>query len=502
MELKDYLRVLRRSWVVVVACALIGILGAGAASLLAKASYISETQLFVALQNSGTVSELQQGNIFSQARVQSYVKTVGTPTVLQPVIDGLGLKVTPQILAKSITASSDANTVLISISVSAESPEQAAAIAQAVGTSLVNAVDQLEKPSLGEVSPVRLSIVTPATAPAFPSSPNVKLNIVLGLFCGLAVGVALAVLRSVLDTRIKGEADLRRITDAAILGGISFDSDAAKKPLLTQTAHQSPRAESFRQLRTNLQFAHVSHDSKTVLVTSSVPGEGKSTTATNLAIALAQSGQSVALVDADLRRPMVAEYLGLERTVGLTTALLGTASVDELLQPWGSSQLYVLAAGQVPPNPSELLGSQKMKDLIGSLESSFDAVVIDAPPLLPVTDAAVLAQQVGGVVIVVGVQNVRTTDLERSLAALEMVEADLLGVVLNRLPTKGPDAYSHSYYSYETASTEPKPGRNPRSNTKPSRKQVSDRFDVEILGGDTREPTRLSNGRGQERSAR
>lgn len=449
MELKDYLRILRRNWVTVAAFALIGILLGGGASFLVKPTYISETKLFVALQNSGSVLELQQGNIFTQARVQSYVETVATPAVLQPVIDDLRLDISPKTLASKITAKSDHDTVLINISVADESPIQAAAIAQAVGSSLVNAVSELEKPSQGDRSPVKLSIVTPATAPTSPSSPNVKLNLILGLLAGLAAGVALAVLRSVLDTRIRGEADLRRVTDAPVLGGISFDSDATKKPLLTQAASQSPRAESFRQLRTNLQYAHVSHESKTVLVTSSLPGEGKSTTAINLAIALAQGGQAVALIDADLRRPMVAEYLGLERNAGLTTALVGKADINDLLQPWGNDDLYVLASGRIPPNPSELLGSDKMRQLISQLESAFDAVIIDAPPLLPVTDAAVLSQQVGGVVVVAGAQKVRTTDLEKSISALSLVEADLLGVVLNRLPSKGPDAYAYSYYSYD-----------------------------------------------------
>jgi capsular exopolysaccharide synthesis family protein len=502
LELKDYLRVMRRNWITVVACALIGILGAGAASLLMKPGYKSETKLFVALQSSGSVSELTQGNAFSQARVQSYVKTVTTPTVLQPVIDSLGLNTTPRSLAQSIAATSDINTVLISISVQDESPVQAAAIAQAVSRSLIEAVDELEKPSQGGSSPVKLSIVTPATAPVMPSSPNVQMNLIVGLLVGLVAGIGLAVLRSILDTRIRGEADLRRVTDAAVLGGIGFDADAIKKPLLTQTAPQNPRAESFRQIRTNLQFAHVSHESKTVLVTSSVPGEGKSTTATNLAIALAQSGQTVALVDADLRRPMIAEYLGLERDAGLTTALVGRADLDDLLQPWGSDQLYILASGQIPPNPSELLGSEKMKQLIIRLESAFDAVIIDAPPLLPVTDAAVLAQQVGGVVVVVGTQKVRTTDLEKSLAALEMVQADLLGVVLNRLPVKGPDAYAYSYYSYggspSTASPKPKAGTYsdiPVNNAGQS-------FAEEILRGAPREASRFNSGSGRERSAR
>lgn len=447
LDLRDYLRILQRNWILVVASTLAGLLIGGAASILVRPTYTSDTQLFVAIQSSGSVQELQQGNNFTQARVQSYVKTVATPVVLQPVIDGLGLSVTPEELAAKVKATTDLNTVLINISVSDSSPVQAAAIAQAVANSLVRAIDGLEKPKNGGSSPVSLSIITPAVAPAHPSAPNTRLNILLGLVAGLAVGVGTSVVRSTLDNRVRGESDVREVTDLPILGGISFDQDATRRPLLTQAAPQSPRAESFRQLRTNLQFANVSGKAKSVLVTSSLPGEGKSTTATNLAIAMAQSGQTVCLIDADLRRPMVSEYLGLDRNAGLTTALVGTADVNDLLQPWGDDNLYVLTSGRIPPNPSELLGSDEMKHLLVRLEQAFDAVVIDAPPLLPVTDAAVLAQHVGGVVLVIGSQKIKQHDLGKSLAALTMVEANALGLVLNRLPAKGPDAYAYSYYS-------------------------------------------------------
>lgn len=449
MDLRDYLRLLRRNWILIVAAALTGLLVGGGASVLSKPTYVSDTQLFVAIQSSGSVLELQQGNTFSQARVQSYVKTVSSPVVLQPAIDALGLDLTPEELAPRVKASTEVNTVLINISVADNSPVQAAAIAQAVANSLISAVDSLEKPKTGGTSPVGLSIIKPAKAPSAPSAPNTRMNLIVGLLVGLALGVAFAVLRTTLDNRIRGEADLRRVTDAPLLGGIAFDQDASKKPLLTQTAPQSPRAESFRQLRTNLQFANVAGHGKTVLVTSSLPGEGKSTTATNLAIALAQAGQTVCLIDADLRRPMVNEYLGLDRNAGLTTALVGSADVDDLLQPWGTENLYVLTSGQIPPNPSELLGSAEMKQLISRLEGAFDSIVIDAPPLLPVTDAAVLSQHVGGVVIVVGAQKLRTQDLEKSLGALAMVGSNLLGVVLNRLPSKGADSYSYTYYSHD-----------------------------------------------------
>jgi capsular exopolysaccharide synthesis family protein len=432
----------------------------GAASVLTKPTYKAETQLFVAIQSSGSVQELQQGNTFSQARVQSYVKTVGSPIVLQPVIDTLGLPGTAEELAGRVKANTDLNTVLINISVEDKSPVQAAATAQAVADSLIKAVDTLEKPRTGGSSPVSLSIIKPAKAPPSPSGPNTSLNLVVGLLLGLAAGVGASILRASVDNRIRGEADLRRVTDLPLLGGLSFDQDAMRKPLLTQTAPQSPRSESFRQLRTNLQFANVSGRANTVVITSSLPGEGKSTTATNLAISLAQAGQNVCLIDADLRRPMINEYLGLDRSAGLTTALVGSADVNDLLQPWGDDNLYVLASGQIPPNPSELLGSDEMKQLVTRLEQAFDTVVIDAPPLLPVTDAAVLSQHVGGVVVVVGSQKLRQNDLEKSLSALSMVGATVLGVVLNRLPVKGPDSYSYSYYSQDETSTS---SRTPKS---------------------------------------
>lgn len=438
----------------VVAATMAGLLIAGATSILSKPTYTSETQLFVAIQNSGSVQEMQQGNTFSQARVQSYVKTVTTPVVLDPVIASLGLATTAGALSSNVRASTDLNTVLINISVNDTSAVQAAAIAQAVANSLVKAVEGLERPKAGGSSPVSLSIITPATVPTAPSAPNTRMNLLLGAFFGLGIGIGIAILRSTLDNRVRGEADVRLVTDAPILGGIAFDQTATRKPLLTQTPAQSPRAESFRQLRTNLQFANVTGQARTVLVTSSVPGEGKSTTATNLAIALAQAGQTVCLVDADLRRPMVNEYLGLDRSIGLTTALVGSSDVNDMLQPWGDDNLFVLASGQIPPNPSELLGSEGMKHLILRLEQAFDTVVVDAPPLLPVTDAAVLSQHVGGVIVVIGSQKLKRQDLEKSLSALQMVGSNLLGLVLNRLPARGSDAYSYTYsYSSQEEKT-------------------------------------------------
>ncbi|TDL41115.1 polysaccharide biosynthesis tyrosine autokinase [Arthrobacter nitrophenolicus] len=486
MDLRDYLRVLRRSWPIVLAVTLLGLLGGAAGNLMVTPTYTSETQLFVAIQNSGSVQELQQGNTFSQARVQSYVKTATTPAVLQPAIDSLGLSATAEQLASRVTAKSDINTVLISIAVADSSPVQASATAQAVASSLVRVVESLEQPKTGGTSPIRLSIVTPATVPTMPSAPNTKLNLALGLFVGLAAGVGTAVLRNLMDNRVHGEADVAAISAAPVLGRIAFEPLASTSPLLTQSPSQSPRAESFRQLRTNLQFATAAGQGKSIVITSSLPGEGKSTTAANIAIALSEAGQAVCLVDADLRRPMMNEYLGLDRNVGLTTALIGRAEVDDVLQPWGETNLFVLTSGQLPPNPSELLGSARMSNLVMRLEEIFDVVVIDAPPLLPVTDAAVISRNTDGVVLVVGVDKIKRQDLEKSIDSLRLVDANFMGIVINRLPMKGPDAYAYAYYS--TDETVARWGKSAEDRTSPNHGDLSGSHHVSRLD-ESREAT-------------
>lgn len=454
LELRDYLLVLRRNWITIVALALVGLLLAGTNSLLTKPVYTAKTELFVSPQNSGSLAEMSSGNSYLQSRVASYVKTATTPAVLQPVIDTLGLPVSPQQLASTVTAASVPGTVLLTITVDNGSPVQAAAIAQAVANSLLKTVDDLETPRSGDVSLYRVSVVTPAIAPTSPSGPNTKKNLALGLAIGLALGAGASLLRQLLDTRIRSERDLKSTFHASVLGRMNYDPDVTKNPVLSDEVALSQRAESYRQLRTNLQFAHVSHKSKTLLVTSSLPGEGKSITATNLAISIAETGQSVALVDADLRRPSVATYLGLESQAGLTTALIGQAEVQDLLQPWGKHKLHVLTSGRIPPNPSELLGSTQMKNLIDQLEQDFDTVIIDAPPLLPVTDSAVLARQVGGVLLVVGCHMAKKPQVDKALSALELVDADILGVVLNQVPPRGPDAYAYDYYGYAAESVD------------------------------------------------
>ena len=442
MELADYLRILRKRWLVILVLTLVGIAASATATLLMTPQYRATTQVFVYVPSSGTVGELAQGGSFAQNQVRSYAEAVSTPRVLDDVVASLGLDETADELGESVTAEAPLNTVNIEIAVVRESPTEAADIANATTSSFEAVIDDITS---GQVS---VSVLREASVPREPISPNTNLNLALGLLIGLAVGIGLAVLMEVLDTRIRGQRDVEALTQAPIIGGIAYDPNAVKRPLIVQDDPHSPRAEAFRTLRTNLQVLDIEPGARSFVITSSVPAEGKSTTSANLAIALADSGARVVIIDGDLRRPKLAEYMGLEGAVGLTDVLIQRASLGDVLQPWGRRGLSVLPAGSVPPNPSELLGSRAMQSLVHALEQEFDVVIIDMPPLLPVTDAALVSKMTKGALVVAAAGKTDRRELEGALAALENVGARVSGIIITMLPTKGPDAYGYGRYGY------------------------------------------------------
>lgn len=448
MELKDYLAIVRKRWMSILLVTMLVTGAAVALTVLATPMYSARSQVFVSVRTGDTSTDLIQGSSFTQRQVKSYTDLVDSPRVLIPVIEQLDLSTTPDELAKSVSAGSPLDTVLINITVTDADPQVASDIANATAESLATQVRELEQPEDGE-SPVEISSVRAATPPPAPSSPRPVRNTALGLLLGLALGFGLAVLREVLDTRVRTAEDVRLVTDASVMSAMGHDDDAVQHPLIVHSAPHSIRAEAFRRLRTNLQFLDVADRLESIVVTSSLPGEGKSTIAINLAITLADAGSRVALVDADLRRPSVAEYMGIEGRAGLTTVLIGKASLDDVIQPWGDGKLHVLASGEVPPNPSEMIGSHAMAWLLGELVKRYDVVVIDTPPLLPVTDAAILARLTGGALVVAAANRVHRADLADAMTSLEAVGARVLGVVVNHLARKQTDAYS--YYGPDTS---------------------------------------------------
>ncbi|MGA1835727.1 polysaccharide biosynthesis tyrosine autokinase [Herbiconiux sp. 11R-BC] len=448
MELRDYLRVLRKGWIFIVALTLLGVAVGSIYSILKQPEYQATSKVFVSVQSSGSISELTQGSSFAQGQVKSYADIVTTPVVLQPVIASLGLNLDVQQLAARVSATSPLDTVIVEITATDPNARTASEIANAVASSFQSTVANLVPAPTDGVPPVKITVLQQALIPAAPYTPNVPLNIGIGALIGLLLGVGVAILREALDTRIRNEHDVEAITDAPILGGIAFDARTPQNPLVVKDDPRSPRAESFRTLRTNLQFLNVGDTERSFVITSSVPGEGKSTSAANLAIVMALSGQKVLIIDADLRKPKLGSYLGLEGGAGLTDILVGRAQPNEVIQRWGETNLYVLLAGKIPPNPSELLGSKAMVNLISALENTFDTVLFDAPPLLPVTDAAVLARNTGGALLMVAAGRAHKSQLRGAVTALTNVGAKTAGIVITMLPTRGPDSYGYSRYGY------------------------------------------------------
>ncbi|WP_165067508.1 polysaccharide biosynthesis tyrosine autokinase [Marisediminicola senii] len=449
MELQDYWRTLRKGWLMIVLLVLVGVGGAAGYSILQTPTYNATSKVFVSTQSGGSTSELAQGNTFTVQRVKTYSDLASTPIVLLPVIGSLGLEVTAGQLAERVIASAPLDTSIIDITVTDTDPVRAAATANAISSSLTSVVEDIETPQIdAAVSPVKLTRAQEATVPSAPISPNVPLNILLGALVGAVVGLGSAVLRETLDTRIRNERDVEQVTTVPIIGGIVFDPKAKDRPLIVHADPRSPRAESFRTLRTNLQYLDADRVDRSFVVTSSIQSEGKSTTAANLAIALADTGARVLLIDADLRRPKVADYMDLEGAVGLTDVLIGRADLKDVLQPWGRKELFVLPAGHIPPNPSELLGSTAMTHLVNEFNRAFDVVIFDSPPLLPVTDAAILTKIVGGALVVVAAGRTHKNQLKAAISALTNVGAPVSGLVLTMLPTKGPDAYGYGRYGY------------------------------------------------------
>jgi capsular exopolysaccharide synthesis family protein len=447
MDLRGYLRAIRKYWWIVL---LVTVLGAGAGLLRnARATplYASDVTFFVSTPSESSSSAFNQDQ-FAQRRANSYAGVLTSERMAKLILASTGLPMTAGQVAHEVKASVQLNTVLLTATVTDPSPERALTIATAISTQFGGLVDQLDNSGSPTSATVALNVVSGPAVSNNPISPRKKVNLTLGIAVGLLLGLAAAVARELADTSIRTPEVLRSVTDIPVLGTIGYDSAAKKNPLVVGSQIRSIRAEAFRQLRTNLQFVDVDNPVKVLVVTSSTASEGKSTVATNLAIVFAEASQKVLLIEADMRRPRVTDYLGLERAIGLTNVLAGQVEVDDVLQKWGEDGLWVLPSGTIPPNPSELLGSKNMVELVDTLRGRFDMVIIDTPPLLPVTDAAVASALADGVVLVVRYGKTSRAQVVSAIHSLRSVDARLLGSVFNMRPAKSLIQGGYDGYGY------------------------------------------------------
>ena len=461
LELKQYWNLVLKNLSTVVVLSVIGASVGLIVSLASPKLYQAQSQIFISTPTPAIdISALQQGSNFAQQRVISYSRVITGPATLVPVIEELGLQMSSSELAGKISSSAPLGTVLINIDVTDYSPVRAAAIANAVAVQFGKTIQTLELPQFGDSAGVKSTMVRSAEVPTGPSSPNKKLNVLTGLFFGFVLACLIGVVRQIFDTTVK---NANHLSGRPLLSTIFFDPEAEESPLLTNIGNYSIRAESFRHLRTALKFPLNQNVCEVIAVTSAFPGEGKTTTSINLAIAYAQTGLKVALVEADLRRPSFKKYFSsdADHSLGLMEILTQIESgktpkrYEDLLQSFGSEDdcFEWIGSGVIPNNPAEKLDSKAMNTFLAGLKQEYDIVIVDTPPALPVTDAAVLSAKVDSVIVVARAGITKQSHVAGVFEILDNLKAKTLGVVLNMVPqhARG-EEYGYAYNRYEPRS--------------------------------------------------
>lgn len=477
VELTQLIRTFRAHWIVIVIATLLGVLIAYGWTLIQPKIYSADaTGTVTSSQVSTDASTSLMYENLAKSKVKSYMEWAKTRSVAEFAIDDLGLNTSAEALVGRITVDNPLDTPVIRVVATANTPEAARDLATAWLNGLAKEGERqagITDDAPDTVAPVLVLRVTEsASLPTSPTFPNVKLSLVVGLLAGLFVGIIYALLKSILDRRLRTAEQVEREFDVPVIGAVPVDrafetverlGETSAAEAMNVSRSQSALGEAMRELRTNLQYMNVDAPPRVMVVSSPLPGDGKSTITANLALAIAASGERVIVVDADLRRPTVAKTFGLVESVGLTDVLAGNAELTDVLQPWGSAgNLLVMGAGKHPPNPSELLGSKSMEKILSELGQAA-IVLIDAPPLIPVTDSAILAAKTDGIILVASAGKTTTDAMSKALQNVERVGVKPLGIILNRMPLKGPNSAYYGYgYSYRTYSSNEEPAHSSR----------------------------------------
>lgn len=442
-------RILRAYWKAIVALTVAGGLVGLAWSAVQPRVYTADASGYVAaVASDGSTGAALAGDQLALSKVKSFIDMGYWRSVAETAKTDLGLTDSPEALVQRVKVSNPVDTVNVRVDATGPTPESARDLAEAWLRGMTTEVDQLQSGGGGQ-SAVRLIAGDSARLPTAPSSPNVKLDISIGALIGAVAGVVFALVRRAFDRRIRSASDITGTIAASVVGILPVDKDLASgRAVFSFDDIRDGRGsfahkEAMRELRTNLQYVDVDRPARVMVITSPLPGDGKSTTAANLAVSIAATGQAVILVDADLRRPVLGGMFGFSDDVGLSDVLAGRAQIEQVAhQVDENGSLFVVAAGRTPPNPSEMVGSQRMQALVRKLAEDL-VVIVDSPPTLAVADAAVIASWADGAVLVVTAG--RTTDdmLSRAAENIGKTRGHLLGVVLNRVPLRGVDS---SYY--------------------------------------------------------
>ncbi len=443
MELQALISLFRRRWWIVALAFVVGLGGGIVKTSTTTKVYRTSARLYINVPNATSIRDQAEGAALSAQYLGTYAKVVNSQKTTQLVSNALGGRVPPGVVRAHIAANTVPQTLLLQISAVNTDPRLAAELANQTALAMTTVIDELGGNPSG--TGVKATIIDRAGVPGGPFTPIPQKDLLTGGLLGLVLGAAIALGIDALDKTIRTPATASEVFDAPYLASVPRQRRVASQPL-TAVTPGSPTGESYRVLRTAIRFRDAAHPVKTVLITSAAAGDGKSTIASNLAIAMAQDGAKVILIDADLRRTRLGAIFDLPESQGLSDVLLGKVKLKDALIPW-SRGLRILEIGKPGLNPSEALGSQAMVDLLNEASAMADIVIIDAPPVLPVTDPTVLAALVDGTVVVCrwGRTTLHAADATRQ--TLENVGADVIGVVLN---AEGGGRSSNYYRHYST----------------------------------------------------
>lgn len=445
MTVAQYVAVLRRNLLLIIAFIMLGGVGAYAYSQTLPKQYRSHASVMVVPVRGESTSEVVQGSNYVANIVQSYALLTTTPFVLQPVIDKVGLDESPSQLAQRVSVVTPLNTVVIQLSVTDSSPERAQQIAAATTDSLITAVEQLS-PKVGNEPAVRLENISPATLPRTFVSPNSKIYAMIGALVGLALAVVIALLREILRSRPGNADDVRELTDLPVLGEVPQLAPGSSLAHSVLMAPRGQAAEAIRAVAASLRFVSVDKPATMMILTSAQPRDGKSSTALALGIAFAEAGRRTLVIDADLRNPSIANLTGVEGAVGLTTVLVHDCQFEEAIQPWGHKNLYLLPGGMMSPNPGQLISSGQLNDTLSLAREQFDAVIIDTPPVLAVSDALWLSPHTDGIILVTRARKTPNKALRAVINSVTSTHATVLGLVVNGVRMERSTTYHSREY--------------------------------------------------------
>lgn len=439
MTVLDFVRLTRAHLLSLVVLTLVGAGAAHALTLRMPEVYLADASGYVVVggdkQSTGDgIAAATLGG----SKADSYLPLVTGRAVAQRAIESTGIPASPPEVAARVAASVAPNSVILKVTATGPTPEEARLLADAVITATAEEANRIEQVGADSVGSQPLVQIVPieAALPGGKIAPDPRLNVVVGALVGLLVGYLIVLLRRQLDTRVRTVADVEELVGVSVIGVVPTVAELRQGVGRGRLDQLGQAAEAFRQVRTNLRFVAVDRSPRSIVVTSANAHEGKSTISATLARVLGEAGQPTVIIDADLRRPTLATIFDRSGKVGLSQLLAGQIRLRDALQTTDQANVRLIAAGRTPPNPSELLGSQRMKALIDHLAKDH-IVILDAPPLLPVTDAGLLSGVSDGTLLVLAVGRTHKEQARLCATIMGQVGGRILGVVLNLAPRKG-----------------------------------------------------------------